>query len=359
MPLDGMLSSSDGPTETRRVTFSEDVLLANLAMDFSAAVAQAVVMTASVPVVGVAKVAEAVVTPEVTDALEILDEEASAASKPVAMMTPSHAIEPDMAFASTRLSLIEVPSNHEEFERYIDALEARLAEHAARAEPRNGPLNVSATSDEPNEPERSEAPTPAAAGACAFSEEDLSLEIPEELDSVQLGAFLDALTQTMLGLPGAIDVFCRAPHHDDARVKPLALLDQLAQQAHDAGIRGIHTFASHCRNLVEALAGSGLASAHSSFAALRRGVTVLKQMGDVVWGSGALEVDVAEVLDELIEAEFRALVDVTDREQTQTVSLHIIAEPSQPGRRRDEASDERSLLDRLLSNAAPDRFSRA
>lgn len=357
MPLDGMPKRSAKPAETWRATFSEDVLLANLAIDFNAA-AEPLEVTATVlfaaatiaPVTDVAEVADAVRVGEMNIDHASVDLNLGD-SRPVAVAPTAalQAIEPEVAFAPTRAIDFEVPSNHAEFARYIDALEARLAEHAAGAE-----------SPMPAELEpRVATMLPVGEGACAFGEGDLSLDIPEELDSVQLGAFLDVLTQTMLGLPGAIDVFCRVPERDDARVKPLALLDQLAQQAQGAGIRGIHTFASRCRNLVEALAGSGLATSHASFGTLRRGVAVLKQMSNAVWGAGSLELDVAEVLDELIEAEFRALVDVTTREQTRTVSLSFATEPLQSARGRVESDNDSWLLDRLLPHTARDRLSRA
>ncbi len=192
-------------------------------------------------------------------------------------------------------------------------------------------------------------PLPAAPnGPCAFSEADLSLDLPNELGSLELGSFLDVLTQTMLGLPGAIDLFCRAPDRRDAYEKSSQLLDQLAQAAQTAGIRGIVTFASHCGNLVEALAGSGFSRTNAAFGTLRRGVAVLKQMSNVVWGSGTLQVDIAEVLDEIIEAEYRALVDVTAREQVYTVSMRVTVAPTNlPARQKPVDADE-SLLDRLL-----------
>lgn len=319
MPLDGPMTSSrpsDGVTRRKqsvrppmahedqtRHGFSEDVLLANLAMDFG----------------------------------------------PPAVMSFESGAKSDLPDA-------DLPRSHAEFDRYIAALEARLSDQTGRAPVQTSSAEPSASSAAPDvqsshsEPpaQSARAPVVPADGPCAFSASDLSLDIPDDLDSVQLGAFLDVLTQTMLALPATIDQFCRGPDLKEPHQRSAAALEQLAQAAQHAGIRGIATFASHSRKLVDALADSGLAASHAAFATLRRAVTVLKQMSDAVWSGSVLDIDMAEVLDELIEAEFRALVHVTAREQVHTVSLRVIAESVQQERSRTRFASGDALLDRAL-----------
>lgn len=377
MPLDGPMPGSVGRSGANRVvvsavgaalkarysdshstsrsdsyadSYSEDVLLANLAMDFDAsgeAAADSMNVVEDINVDEVSPLPQ-VITKAADDfepsaaflvapsTIDLVLDAAPAAAAAVELDTPAR-IDP----ANTPVVL----DAQGDFNDYIDALEARLAvergpERAVeqRVEIASPPVQVEVTPPLPAAPN----------GPCAFSEADLSLDLPNELGSLELGSFLDVLTQTMLGLPGAIDLFCRAPDRRDAYEKSSQLLDQLAQAAQTAGIRGIVTFASHCGNLVEALAGSGFSRTNAAFGTLRRGVAVLKQMSNVVWGSGTLEVDIAEVLDEIIEAEYRALVDVTAREQVHTVSMRVTVAPTNlPARQKPVDADE-SLLDRLL-----------
>ncbi len=79
------------------------------------------------------------------------------------------------------------------------------------------------------------------------------------------------------------------------------------------GIRGIVSFASHATSLLDALINTSAPVPQEMFTTLRDAMRCLNHMSDVVWGNAKLGGDVAEQLEALIEAELRAILDLTLR----------------------------------------------
>jgi hypothetical protein len=146
-----------------------------------------------------------------------------------------------------------------------------------------------------------------------FQSEELSLDVADHVDSDQLCAFLGELPDLIDEMSRATRAFCTSPAQRDEGIRARNVLERLEIGADQVGVRGLATFSQHARSLLEALTTTDVEIPRSILEPLLRAEGSMRQMADVVWGQGILSDDTRDALDNLIEAELRAILDLTLR----------------------------------------------
>lgn len=143
--------------------------------------------------------------------------------------------------------------------------------------------------------------------------DELSLEVPDDVNSDQLCQFLAVLPELMESIEVSSAAYANAPHARDEGVRARNALRQLELAAESVGIRGIASFAAHATSLLDALINTTATVPDGLFATLRDSMACMEHLSDVVWGKTKLADDVPERFELLIEAELRAILDLTLR----------------------------------------------
>lgn len=156
-------------------------------------------------------------------------------------------------------------------------------------------------------------PAQALRPSSASVHDELSLEVADDVNSDQLCQFLAVLPELMESIQASSAAYADAPHARDEGVRARNALRQLELAAESVGIRGITSFAAHATSLLDALINTTATVPDELFATLRDAMACLEHLSDVVWGKTSLAADVPERLELLIEAELRAILDLTLR----------------------------------------------
>lgn len=156
-------------------------------------------------------------------------------------------------------------------------------------------------------------PAQALRPSSASAHDELSLEVADDVNSDQLCQFLAVLPELMESIQASSAAYADAPHARDEGVRARNALRQLELAAESVGIRGITSFAAHATSLLDALINTTATVPDELFATLRDAMACLEHLSDVVWGKTSLAADVPERLELLIEAELRAILDLTLR----------------------------------------------
>ncbi len=175
------------------------------------------------------------------------------------------------------------------------------------------PTITAAANPQPTIASEAVSPSRSARSASASVQEEISLEVADDVNSDQLCQFLGVLPELMESIQQSTGAYTHPPHTREEGVRARNALRQLELAADSVGIRGIVSFASHATSLLDALINTSAPVPQEMFTTLRDAMRCLNHMSDVVWGNSKLGGDVAEQLEALIEAELRAILDLTLR----------------------------------------------